>query len=560
MKRGLAVRKMSFRIDDVCPQMNQAQFAATFDLLRQYGIKPLLGVIPDNQDPILMQHEADKDFWLKLKRLRHEGCMIAMHGYRHVYDIKSKCLMTGGSRSEFAGHKFETQLEKIKNGISIMKQNDLDTDLFFAPAHSFDKNTLRALCQSGFKYISDGRSHFCYQRLGLKFIPCRSYRVAVKCRGLTTVALHPSLNGEREYEKLKKTLIQNKAYLTSYSDLMNSHCHQLAPQLADERLYVFYSRFLEPAILTVKGIMRPLKKLPGRIILYILRTKASQIIPDKPYLRIRYWAQLGKKLNLDHPQTFNEKLQWLKLHHRNPDYTMMADKYSVRKYVADTVGEKYLVPLIGVWNRWDDINFSALPNRFVLKCTHDCGGMVICRDKSKFDIQQAKRIIAHSLGRNYFYSAREWPYKNIMPRIIGESYLDDRPIDQYADNSSPVLNAYKFFCFHGTPKYLVYTVDKGDDIRYDFFDMDFNRMAMSMGYESANCEIVKPQSFAEMKEIAACLSKGICHVRVDLFNIDGKIYFNEMTFFNWAGFQTFIPEDWDRIIGDWINLPDKASQ
>jgi hypothetical protein len=299
--------------------------------------------------------------------------------------------------------------------------------------------------------------------------------------------------------------------------------------------------------------------LTRKIIRHILRTKMACFIPDPLYLRIRYWAELGEKLNIRHPVTFNEKLQWLKLYNRKPEFTMMADKFEVRKYVADRVGEKYLVPLIGVWERFEDIDFSALPGRFVLKCTHDCGGLVICRDKSKLDVHETKKVISQSLRKNYFDVAREWPYKHIVPRIIGEVYLDDRSPDQYQDHSTPVLNAYKFFCFNGTPKLLVYTVDKGVDIRYDYFDMDFNRVEISAGYERAGYEIVKPSNFEEMKVVAAKLSNGICHVRVDLYNISGKIYFNEMTFFNWAGFQPFIPESWDSILGSWLDLPAKTS-
>jgi hypothetical protein len=283
----------------------------------------------------------------------------------------------------------------------------------------------------------------------------------------------------------------------------------------------------------------------------------ARAIPDAPYLRIRYWAELGKRLNLGHPATYNEKLQWLKLYNRHPEYTMMADKYGVRQYVADIIGEKYLVPLLGVWDRFDDIDFSDLPDQFVLKCTHDCGGQIICRDKSKLDLSAAAKIISRSMRRNYYYAAREWPYKNIVPRLIVEEYLDDRPINIHTDYMTYFLHAYKFFCFNGVPRFLVYTSDKGDDIRYNYFDMDFCRMDMSCGFAEAGYEIRRPGNFAEMIEIAAILSKGIPHVRVDLYNVSGKIYFNELTFFNWAGFQPFIPETWDETLGSWIELPEK---
>jgi predicted deacetylase len=254
------MKKMAFRIDDVCPQMHQERFDATLDLLRKYGIKPLLGVIPDNQDPYLMQNGDAEGFWQKMKQLRHEGCAIAMHGYRHVYDTKAKSMFTGGSRSEFAGHALEVQYDRLIKGMEIMRRNSLDTDIFFAPAHSYDKNTLRALNRSGFRIVSDGRSHYSYERLGLKFIPCRSYRVAVKCRGITTVALHPCTNGEREYATLQKTLHQNKKYLASYSELLDSRNYRLFWQLADEKTYVLYSRFVSPVILSIKKTLRPLRK------------------------------------------------------------------------------------------------------------------------------------------------------------------------------------------------------------------------------------------------------------------------------------------------------------
>jgi predicted deacetylase len=258
---AFSMKMMSFRIDDVCPQMDQARFTAALDLLRKYGIKPLLGIIPDNQDPVLRQQVEDNNFWGKMRQLRDEGYLIAMHGFKHVYDSQSKSLLTGGTKSEFAGHAFEAQVKKITSGIDILRQHNLDTDIFFAPAHSFDKNTLIALHQSGFRYISDGRSRYCYERFGLVFIPCRSYRVAVKCNGVTTVALHPSLNGDKEYETLKKTLVRNKACLVSFSALLNNHAHPLVTQLMDEYLYVLYSRFLEPATLLLKKVLRPIKRI-----------------------------------------------------------------------------------------------------------------------------------------------------------------------------------------------------------------------------------------------------------------------------------------------------------
>ncbi len=296
----------------------------------------------------------------------------------------------------------------------------------------------------------------------------------------------------------------------------------------------------------------------NRLILRLLRSKAGLILPDKLYLKIRHQAELGQKLNLKNPKTYNEKLQWLKLYNRKPELTMMADKYAVRDFVARTIGPQYLVPLLGVWQSFAKIDFTSLPERFVLKCTHDCDGLIICRNKSCLDLAAAKKFLNSSLAKNYFYVAREWPYKQIQPRIIAEQYLDDRSIDQYEDDTSPVLNVYKFFCFNGQPRFLLHSVDKGDDCRYDYFDMDFQPLAMSAGIKKADYAVLEPQNFAKMKQVAALLAQDICHVRVDLFNIAGRIYFNEMTFFNWAGYQPFYPAKWDEILGSWLVLPAKV--
>lgn len=254
------MKKIAFRIDDVCPQMDEEKFLAALDTLDEYGIKPLLGIIPDNQDPFLTRHDTDPGFWQKMKKLQSEGCLIAMHGYRHVYDNKAISMMTGKGKSEFAGHSYQVQCDKLERGVAILKQHDLDTDIFMAPAHSFDKNTIRALSQMGFKYISDGRSSQCYERFGIKFLPCRSYRVSVKCHGLTTVALHPCTNGARELETLRKTLNRNSACLASFSELLDCESHSLVLQLADEKVYIYYSLFLAPVILGLKKVLRPLKK------------------------------------------------------------------------------------------------------------------------------------------------------------------------------------------------------------------------------------------------------------------------------------------------------------
>lgn len=173
-----------------------------------------------------------------------------------------------------------------------------------------------------------------------------------------------------------------------------------------------------------KDIIKEIIKNPKTII-YILNNKKIITLPDKAFIKLKYKDKFGKKINLNNPQTFNEKLQWLKLYDRNPEYTKMVDKYEVKKYVASIIGEEYIIPTLGVWNKFEDIDFNKLPDQFVLKCTHDSGGLVICKDKSKLDINEAKKKIEKSLKINYYYLSREWPYKNVKPQIIAEKYMVD---------------------------------------------------------------------------------------------------------------------------------------
>ena len=263
-----------------------------------------------------------------------------------------------------------------------------------------------------------------------------------------------------------------------------------------------------------------------------------------------YKVKMGKRLDIENPQTYNEKLQWLKLYDRKPIYTLMVDKYEVKKYVANIIGEEYIIPTLGVWDRFDDIDFSRLPNQFVLKCTHDSGGLVICKDKSQFDISAAKKKINKCLKHNYYYFNREWPYKNVKPRIIAEQYM--------VDESGYELKDYKFFCFNGIPKAMFIATDRSDpneDTKFDFFDMDFNHLPFTNGHPNAKHEIAKPSKFCDMKTLAARLSRDMPQIRVDLYNINGKIYFGELTFFHWSGMVPFVPEEWDYKFGEWLQLP-----
>lgn len=277
-------------------------------------------------------------------------------------------------------------------------------------------------------------------------------------------------------------------------------------------------------------------------------------IPDMLYVKMIYRMRMGKRLNLRNPKTFNEKLQWLKLYDRKPEYTTMVDKYEVKKYVADKIGAEHIIPTLGVWDRFEEIDFDTLPDQFVLKCTHDSGGLVICRDKANLDREAAKDKINKSLKQNYYYHGREWPYKHVKPRIIAEQYM--------VDESGYELKDYKFFSFDGVTRAMFIASDRfteGEETKFDFFDMDFNHLPFMNGHPNATHELMRPQSFDQMREFADKLSEGIPQVRVDFYDINGKIYFGELTFAHWSGLVPFEPEEWDCRFGEWIDLS-KASQ
>jgi hypothetical protein len=240
-------------------------------------------------------------------------------------------------------------------------------------------------------------------------------------------------------------------------------------------------------------------------------------------------------------------LQWLKLYGYKPEYDQLVDKYMVREYIAEKIGEEHLIPLLGVWNCFDEIDFSKLPNQFVLKPTHTSGDIFVCQDKSAIDHAALKRMLDGWMRRDYYWIFRELPYRHMKPRIIAEKFM--------VDESGIELKDYKFFCFDGEPKALFIATDRPFDTRFDFFDMDFNHLPILNGHPHAAKPIQKPMGFDEMKSIASELSKGFEHIRVDLYDINGKIYFGELTFYHFGGMVPFEPEEWDRIFGDWINLP-----
>ena len=293
-----------------------------------------------------------------------------------------------------------------------------------------------------------------------------------------------------------------------------------------------------------------LKKQLSRIYLRAMKEfHLDSFISDKTYLELLYRRVFDKKLDLEHPKSFNEKLQWLKLFNQDPLYTTLVDKYAVKDYVADRVkdGSLNIIPTLGVWNRFDDIDFDKLPEKFVLKTTHDSGSVCICSNRKSFDFKRAKRILTKSLNHNYFFNDREWPYKDVPRRIIGEQYM--------VDESGTELKDYKFFCFNGMPKFMFIATDRPVDTRFDYFDIDFNHLPFTQGFPNSDKEIKKPKGWATMIEIAKKLSENIPHVRIDLYDINGKIYFGEYTFFHNSGFVPFDPEEWDSTIGDYLDLP-----
>lgn len=282
--------------------------------------------------------------------------------------------------------------------------------------------------------------------------------------------------------------------------------------------------------------------------LFILWLNISPLISsDRLYIKVFYRLGMGKKLNLNNPRTFSEKLQWLKLHNTNPIFSRMVDKYSARKIVIEKIGREYLIPLIGVWDCYNDINFDNLPDEFVLKTTHDSGTVIICNNKVELDYLTTKVILNKSLKRNYFYKSREYPYKYAKPRIIAEKLLKDSREKNLID--------YKFFCFAGKPTFLLVVTKEAGRKCNSWYDSEFNPLQINTGFPSPAIPPLKPKNFSEMLIIAEKLSQGQPHIRIDLYNIQGKIYFGEFTFHHSGGVVKFNPPVWDKRLGELITLP-----
>ncbi|WP_439033487.1 ATP-grasp fold amidoligase family protein [Bacillus paranthracis] len=289
-------------------------------------------------------------------------------------------------------------------------------------------------------------------------------------------------------------------------------------------------------------------KNPKMIISRLMNLKIFNNYPDDKFLETKFWLRTGKKLDLKKPMTFNEKLQWLKLYDRNPEYTQLVDKLEVRKHIEKTIGKEYLIPLLGEWDMFEDIDFNLLPNQFVLKCTHDSGGLIVCVDKGALNLKKAKKKINRSLKRNFYYHGREWPYKNVKPRIICEKFM--------VDESGIELKDYKIFCFLGEPKIIQVDYNRFEGHKRNLYDADWNYVSSSIKHPTDPERLIeKPEKLEEMLQLARILSKEYYHVRVDFYSIKDKIYFGEMTFYHGSGYEKFEPEEFGYKMGSWLQLP-----
>lgn len=272
---------------------------------------------------------------------------------------------------------------------------------------------------------------------------------------------------------------------------------------------------------------------------------------DKLYLSILYRMSFRRKLDWEHPKTFSEKLQWLKLYNRKPEYTTMVDKAAVKNYVASVIGKEYIIPTLGIWDKPEEIEWDALPQRFVLKCTHDSHSAIIVKDKETINRAEAGKQLGEFLKCDYFENSREWPYKNVPHRIIAEEYIEPE-----SDNKD--LNDFKFYTFNGEPKLLYITSNRGsvNGLNEDFFDVEGNHVDIrQFGYENAPVTPSLPKNFDKMVNMARMLAQNTYHVRVDFYEIGDKVYFGELTFFDGGGFCPFNKPEYDQLLGDWIKLP-----
>ena len=293
------------------------------------------------------------------------------------------------------------------------------------------------------------------------------------------------------------------------------------------------------------------KRIGTNIAERILYGNYGKKMDDEEYVKRLFKVKLGYALDLENPRTFSEKLQWLKLYAFKPEYTIMADKYRMREFVAEHMGEGHTIPLLGVWDDPEDIDFDALPDKFVLKCNHNSGlGMCICQDKSKLNIAEVKKELKKGLAQDYYMLHRERPYKDIKRQIIAEEYLED--------DTTKELRDYKFFVMNGSVKiFYITSGSKGGDRRTDFFDMELNHLDIRDCDEMAETPPEFPKNLDKMIKLAEELAEGIPQLRVDFYEVNGHIYVGEFTFYYYAGFVPFRPKKWDAIWGEWLELPPK---
>jgi len=297
---------------------------------------------------------------------------------------------------------------------------------------------------------------------------------------------------------------------------------------------------------------------PWRVFYHFNYCKISHLLSDESMTKLLFRARVGYPLNLKNPATFNEKLQWLKLYDRKPQYTRMVDKYEVRKYIKEKIGEEYLIPLLGTWNSFEEINFEELPNQFVLKCTHDSGGIVICKDKIQFDVVDAEKRIKEALKDDFYLMGREWPYKDVPRRIIAEKYMDEAN----GDKLNRGIKDYRIYCFGGEPK-LIYAYQSVESVHgekpeiasCDIFNLNWEIQPFHQKSLNASVLPSAPRNLEKMINISRCLSEETTFLRVDFYEVDEKIYVGELTFYPGGGFLPFYPEEWDYKLGDWIVLP-----
>lgn len=299
------------------------------------------------------------------------------------------------------------------------------------------------------------------------------------------------------------------------------------------------------------GRLLQILKTPRKLVLLLSEHGFFHWMDDERYLKMVSKSVTGKEINLQNPKTFAEKIQWLKLHDRQEHYVDLVDKIAVKAYVKKMIGEEYIIPTLGIWETADSIQFDALPSKFVLKCNHDSGSVVICRDKETFDFTTAKKKLRKSLKKDAYYWGREWPYKFVDRKIFAETLIE------YPDCPNMDLLDYKVYCFNGEPIYCQVISERTTAEKIDFYDMNWNHqpfIGLTPGVKNSERTIAKPQSFNKMIEISRVLSHDIPFSRIDFYVIDDKLFFGEITLYPNAGFGEFTPSEWNKKLGDLIKL------